>query len=64
MRDGRASFYWLLPGEDGPQHGQLVWACAPEARAAWHVRNVCSHVAVNACVTKGNHWSLGVEVLK
>ncbi len=55
MRDDNASFHWLLPDEDEPQHGQLVWACAPEARAAWHVRNACSHPDVNSGATKVNH---------
>ena len=59
MRDGKASFHWLLPDEDEPQHGQLVWACAPEARAAWHVRNACSHPGINDGADKVNHWSLG-----
>jgi N-acetyl-anhydromuramyl-L-alanine amidase AmpD len=63
MRDGKASFHWLLPDEDEPQHGELVWACAPEARAAWHVRNVCSHPDVNSSATKVNHWSVGIEVV-
>ncbi|MDP9132303.1 MAG: N-acetylmuramoyl-L-alanine amidase [Nitrospirota bacterium] len=63
MRDGKASFHWLLPDEDEPQHGHLVWACAPEARAAWHVRNVCRHLDVNAGANKVNHWSLGIEVV-
>lgn len=63
MRDGKASFHWLLPDEDEPQHGQLVWACAPEARAAWHVRNACSHPNVNGGADKVNHWSLGIEVV-
>ncbi len=63
MRDGKASFQWLVPDEDEPQHGQLVWACAPEARAAWHVRNACSHPDVNDGADKVNHWSLGIEVV-
>lgn len=63
MRDGKASFHWLVPDEDEPQHGHLVWACAPEARAAWHVRNDCSHPEINSGATKVNHWSLGVEVV-
>lgn len=36
MKDGHASFHWLVPDEDEPQHGELVWACVPEARAARH----------------------------
>jgi N-acetylmuramoyl-L-alanine amidase len=63
MKEGKASFHWLLPDEDEPQHGQLVWACAPEARAAWHVRNSCSHPSVNDGADKVNHWSLGIEVV-
>ena len=63
MREGKASFHWLLPDEDEPQHGQLVWACAPEARAAWHVRNSCFHPNVNDGADKVNHWSLGIEVV-
>jgi N-acetylmuramoyl-L-alanine amidase len=63
MRDGKASFHWLVPDEDEEQHGHLVWACAPEARAAWHVRNDCSHPKVNGGANKVNHWSLGIEVV-
>lgn len=63
MRDGAASFHWLVPDEDEPQHGNLVWACAPEARAAWHVRNACSHPDVNDGANRVNHWSLGIEVV-
>ena len=63
MKEGKASFHWLLPDEDEPQHGQLVWACAPEARAAWHVRNSCSHPSINEGADKVNHWSLGIEVV-
>ena len=25
-----ASFHWLVPDEDEPQHGQFVWACVPK----------------------------------
>ncbi len=63
IKAGKASFHWLVPDEDEAQHGKLVWACAPEARAAWHVRNSCSHPAVNGGATKVNHWSLGIEVV-
>src|SRR5574341_2623697 len=27
MRDGKASFHWLVPDENEAQHGVLVWAC-------------------------------------
>lgn len=63
IKSGKASFHWLVPDENEPQHGQLVWACIPEARAAWHVRNACRHPAVNDGATKANHWSLGIEVV-
>ncbi|MBF6023215.1 N-acetylmuramoyl-L-alanine amidase [Lysobacter niastensis] len=63
IRDRKASFHWLVPDENEPQHGQLVWACIPEARAAWHVRNTCSHADVWGGATKVNHWSLGIEVV-
>ena len=63
MKQGRASFHWLVPDEDEPQHGSLVWACAPEARAAWHVRNACSHPEVNDGAGRVNHWSLGIEIV-
>lgn len=63
MVDGKASFHWLVPDENEDQHGQLVWACAPETRAAWHVRNSCSHPDVNGGAKKVNHWSLGIEIV-
>lgn len=63
IRAGKASFHWLVPDENEPQHGQLVWACIPEARAAWHVRNSCRHPAVWDGANKVNHWSLGIEVV-
>jgi N-acetyl-anhydromuramyl-L-alanine amidase AmpD len=63
MRDGAASFHWLVPDEDEPQHGQIIWACAPESRAAWHVRNSCSHPNVNGGATRVNHWSVGIEIV-
>lgn len=60
---GAASFHWLVPDEDEPQHGELVWACVPEALAAWHVRNAAFHPDVNDGQTRVNHWSLGIEVV-
>lgn len=58
-----ASFHWLVPDEDEAQHGKLVWACVPEALAAWHVRNAVAHADVNKGAKKVNHWSLGIEVV-
>jgi len=63
MRDGAASFHWLVPDEDEPQHGRFVWACAPERRAAKHVRTVCHHPDVNNDERRPNHWSLGIEIV-
>jgi N-acetyl-anhydromuramyl-L-alanine amidase AmpD len=58
-----ASFHWLVPDEDEAQHGKLVWACVPEALAAWHVRNAAWDPAVNDGMKRVNHWSLGIEVV-
>lgn len=63
MKGGRASWHWLVPDENEPQHGGFVWACAPEARAAWHVRNDRSHARVNGGARRVNHWSLAVEIV-
>ena len=60
--DRKASFHWLVPDEE-PQHGQFVWATCHEARAAWHVRNACSHPAIWDGRERINHWSLGIEVV-
>ena len=58
-----ASFHWLVPDEDEPQHGQIIWACVRERDAAWHVRNSRHHPDVNDDETRVNHWSLGIEVV-
>lgn len=63
MRDARASFHWLIPDENELEHGEIIWACAPEARAARHVRNAVSHPDINEGKNKINHWSLGVELV-
>lgn len=63
MRDGHASFHWLVPDEDETAHGKNVWACAPEARAAWHVQNSKASPDINGGALKVNHWSLGIEVV-
>ncbi|HEX7177161.1 MAG TPA: N-acetylmuramoyl-L-alanine amidase [Pyrinomonadaceae bacterium] len=61
--DSAASFHWLVPDEDEPQHGQLIWACVRERDAAWHVRPGASHADVNGGRNRVNHWSLGVEIV-
>lgn len=58
-----ASFHWLVPDEDEPQHGNLIWACVRERDAAWHVRGDKSHPNVNGGRTRANHWTLGVEIV-
>lgn len=63
MKAGNASFHWLVPDENEPQHGQFVWACVPEALAAWHVRNAAFHADINQGALRVNHWSLGIEVV-
>jgi N-acetyl-anhydromuramyl-L-alanine amidase AmpD len=63
MRDGQASFHWLVPDENEPEHGQKIWACVPETLAAWHVHNEASHSDVNGGKVRVNHWSLGIEVV-
>ncbi len=63
MREGKASFHWLVPDEDEAQHGHFAWACAPETLAAFHVRNSKSHPEVNQGKNLVNHWSLGIEVV-
>ncbi|TDF56781.1 N-acetylmuramoyl-L-alanine amidase [Cupriavidus sp. L7L] len=61
--DEPASFHWLVPDENEEQHGKLIWACVPEALAAWHVRNTAHHPDVNDGARRVNHWSLGVEIV-
>jgi len=63
MSAGAASFHWLVPDEDERAHGAFVWATAPEARAAWHVKNTCAHPDVWEGRTRINHTSLGIEIV-
>jgi N-acetyl-anhydromuramyl-L-alanine amidase AmpD len=63
MFEHRASWHWLVPSEAEAGHGRHVWACAPEKRAAWHVRNSRSHQDVNNGSRNVNYWSLGVEIV-
>lgn len=58
-----ASWHWLIPGENDPEHGRSVWACAPEQRAAWHVRNDRFHPDVNRGSRYINYSSLGLEIV-
>lgn len=58
-----ASFHWLVPDEDEPQHGSIIWACVRERDAAWHVRTNAHHPDVNGDRVRVNHWSLGIEVV-
>jgi hypothetical protein len=59
----KASWHWLIPDENEPEHGKQVWACAPEARAAWHVRNECTNPDVNGGKPNLNYSSLGMEIV-
>lgn len=63
IRHARASFHWLVPDEDEPQHGNFVWATAPEKLAAWHVRNSLNHPAIFDGRNMINHYSLGIEIV-
>lgn len=45
--NGIASFHWLVPAENEPQHGHFVWATCYEGRAAFHVRKSVSHPKIN-----------------
>ncbi len=63
MFDHKASWHWLIPAEKEAEHGVRVWACAPEARAAWHVRNDKHHPDVHAGQSNVNYWSLGLEIV-
>lgn len=63
MREGKASFHWLVPDEDEEQHGHFAWACAPETSAALHVQNSKRHPDVNDGKNRVNNWSLGIEIV-
>ncbi|HSQ30335.1 MAG TPA: N-acetylmuramoyl-L-alanine amidase [Gemmatimonadaceae bacterium] len=63
MEEHSASWHWLIPDENEPEHGNHVWACAPEKRAAWHVRNGRSHPDVQGGARYVNYWSLGAEIV-
>ena len=59
----KASFHWLIPDENEPEHGNFIWATAPEKRSASHVQNSKSHPDVNNGSRNVNFWSLGVEIV-
>lgn len=63
LSDHTASWHWLVPDENEPEHGNHVWSCAPEKRAAWHVRNDRSHPDVQQGARYVNYWSLGIEIV-
>lgn len=63
MFERRASFHWLIPDENEPEHGRFIWATAPESRAASHVRNSKFHPDVNNGSRNVNFWSLGLEIV-
>jgi N-acetylmuramoyl-L-alanine amidase len=61
--DGKASFHWLVPDENEPQHGKFVWATCHESRAAFHVQKSKSHPLINGGQKDVNRFSLGIEVV-
>lgn len=63
MKAHKASWHWVVPDESESQHGHFVWACVPEARAAWHVPNSASHPRVNEGCNRTNHTSLAIEIV-
>jgi N-acetylmuramoyl-L-alanine amidase len=60
---GKASFHWLVPDENEPQHGHFVWATCYESRAAYHVRKSVSHPKINGGQRDINRISLGIEIV-
>jgi N-acetylmuramoyl-L-alanine amidase len=61
--NGIASFHWLVPDENEPQHGHFVWATCYESRAAFHVRPSVSHPKINGGQKDINRISLGIEIV-
>jgi N-acetylmuramoyl-L-alanine amidase len=61
--NGKASFHWLVPDENEPQHGHFVWATCYEGRAAYHVRKSVSHPKINSGQKDINRISLGIEIV-
>ena len=61
--NGVASFHWLVPDENEPQHGHFVWATCYESRAAFHVRKSVSHPKINGGQNDINRISLGIEIV-
>jgi N-acetyl-anhydromuramyl-L-alanine amidase AmpD len=61
--NGDASFHWLVPDENEPQHGHFVWATCYESRAAYHVRKSVSHPKINDGQKDINRISLGIEIV-
>ena len=61
--NGIASFHWLVPDENEPQHGHFVWATCYESRAAFHVRKSVSHPKINGGQKDINRISLGIEIV-
>lgn len=59
----KASWQWLIPDEDEPEHGEWIWACCPESRAAWHVRGSLKHEDCWDGRSNISHFSMGVEVV-
>jgi N-acetylmuramoyl-L-alanine amidase len=63
ITDREASWHWLIPGPDDPQHGNAILACVPERLAGWHVENECRNPDVNDGAQYTNMWSIGIEIV-
>ncbi len=63
MKEGRASFHWVVPAENEAAHGRHVWATCPEKLAAWHVRRACAQPDVCGGAGNLNGLSLGIEIV-
>lgn len=63
IKDGTASFHWLVPDENEEAHEKHVWATCHEARRAWHVRAQASHNDVYLGQQQVNDYSLGIEIV-
>ncbi len=60
MRAGRASWHWIVPAEGEDQHGNFLWAAAPEGRAARHLPSRLTHPAIGGGRPRLNHVTLAV----
>ena len=62
IKAGRASWHWIVPAADEPQHSHFVWLTVPTARAARHLPNTLAHPGFLAGRGQLNHCTLSVLV--